>query len=81
MEGLPTVEELDREIQEAEIRGDAAGMIAAVMFRQKLLDSQREPVEPVVVDHGALNAAYTAALEHGDVDAMIRVEMERVSDR
>ena len=41
----PTVEDLNERIQQAEVRGDATSMIALVMQRQELLDSQREIVE------------------------------------
>ena len=47
---LPTVEDLNERIQQAEVRGDAGVMIALVMQRQELLDSQREIVEPEPVD-------------------------------
>jgi len=40
-----TVEDLNERIQQAEVRGDAGVMIALVMQRQELLDSQREIVE------------------------------------
>jgi hypothetical protein len=53
--GLPTVEDLNERIQQAEVRGDATSMIALVMQRQELLDSQREIVELEPVDHAALN--------------------------
>ena len=40
-----TVEDLNERIQQAEVRGDAGVMIALVMQRQELLDSQRETAE------------------------------------
>jgi hypothetical protein len=76
----PTVEEYGERIRAAEEAQDWAGVIGLIQARHELVQSQREIVEPVPVDHEALNARYTAALEHGAA-AMIQVEMERVSDR
>ena len=41
----PTIADLNERIQQAEVRGDATSMIALVMQRQELLDSQRETAE------------------------------------
>ena len=63
---LPTVEDLNERIQQAEVRGDAGVMIALVMQRQELLDSQREIVEPEPVDQSyadPLAAAVAARLK------------------
>ena len=50
MEDLPTVEDLNERIQQAEVRGDATSLITLVLQRQELLDSQRVVEEPEPVD-------------------------------